>query len=378
MADKKEQIKKTTIKTADEIAQQQNYKDAQELINAVKEDLTSGSQVRMARGERAAQDFTGQLALLVLYQEIEAGYNLSAYKWINNFESVKIEAGNSKQFIRSIITGGDTYDQNQFVPNKISNPQIETTTISLYQEAADGTRSLTKYGYQYKKPITISRDVWLPYFLSGKLQEFIDDLATQLNDAYEIFRITIIQNMVTDLKTSIKNKITGTADNILSCFTNDIYPALTKMKFLSKDYNIDTAAQSVNSADKEELLILINNKTYTALNSGVLSQIFNSKLADLKTYINDENIVPTSKKLVSTTSDVAISVDGTDLIAENEVLVLNKKAIKHLYWVNAQESQSWAHNMTLELVLHVWGSFGFIPWGQGFYYKNDNLTVLPQ
>lgn len=374
----KKEIRETTIKTANELAQSKGYENAQELLNTVKADMNSDSAVKKSRASDLAGDFTKELALLVLYQEIDSEYRLGAYKFLNKFESEKIEYGNSKQYIRDIITGGETFDIDKFIPDKVTNPQIEQKTISLYETGTDGSRTLSQYGFKYKKPLTISREQWLPFFLSGKLQEFIDGIVNLVNTSFEIFRITVLQNMFSDLKISIKNKVTGTADNILSCFTNDIYPLITKMNFLQSDFNLDSTAKSLNSAGKDDLLIFVNNKTYTALNSGVLSQIFNSKLADLSSYINDDNIIPVSKKLVATDSDTAISVSNDDLIAENEILVISKNAIKQLYWVNTQESQSWAHNLTMEIILHVWGAFGFLPWAQGFYYKNDNLTVLPQ
>lgn len=370
----------TTVQTADQMAQEMGYANAQEMLSEIKDALTNGNIVSQAAAQKAATDFTGKLILLVLYQEIESRYRLEPYNWVNKFESSKIEAGNSKQFIRNVITGGDTFDANQFVPNKVSNPKIDTTIISLYTRDSSNNDNLSTYGFKYKKPLTISKQLWLPYFTSGKLQEFIDSIVKLVNDSFEIFRVTILQNMLTDAKTQINKKVTGTATNILKCFTDEIYPMLTEMNFLNSDYNINIngTSTSLNSSAKDDLLIFVSNKVYTMLNSGVLSQIYNSKMAAIEQYINSENIVPCSKKLISGDSDTPITVDTNGLIADTEILVLNKNCIKQLFWVNQNESQSWATNMTLEIVLHVWGAFGFIPWGQGFYYSNPNLIITPQ
>lgn len=371
----------TTVQTADEIAQSMGYDNAQDLLQEIKDAMTNGSIVSQQAAEQTATDFTGKLILLVLYQEIQAEYRLNPYLWINKFESSKIDAGNSKQYIRNILTGGDSFNPNQFVPQKVTNPKIDTATISLYtRDSSTLEDNLTTYGFKYKKPLTISKQMWLTYFMSGKLQEFIDSITKLVNDSFEVFRVTIIQKMIQDAKTGISKKVTGTATNILTCLTNEIYPMLTEMNFLNTDYNINMngTTTSLNSSGKDDILIFVSNKVYTMLNSGVLSNLYNAQMASIEKYINSENIVTTNKLLVSGDSDTAISVDTNALIADNEILVLNKNAIKQLFWVNQSESQSWAHNMTLELVLHVWGAFGFIPWGQGFYYTNSNLTVLPQ
>lgn len=381
MADATENTtQQTTVETADQLAQDMGYSNAQEMLSEIKDALTNGTIVSQSQAQADASEFTGKLILLVLYQEIESRYRLEPYSWVNKFESQKIEAGNTKQFIRNIITGGDTFDENQFVPTKVTNPKIDTATISLYTRDSSGNDNLSTYGFKYKKPLTISRQMWLPYFMSGKLQEFIDSIVKLVNESFEIFKITILQKMIGDAKTGISKKVTGTATNILTCFTNEIYPMLTEMNFLNSDYNINMngTTTSLNSTAKDELIIFVSNKVYTMLNAGVMSQIYNYKLANIEQYINLENIVPCSKQLISGDSDTPITIDTNALIGDNEILVLNKNCIKQLFWVNQTESQSWATNMTLQIVLHVWGAFGFIPWGQGFYYTNANLSVLPQ
>lgn len=72
------------------------------------------------------------------------------------FDDEKVEAGNTKQYIRNIITGADTYDPNMFVPAKATQPKVASTTISLYDRAEDGNVILGQNAYQFKKPLTIT------------------------------------------------------------------------------------------------------------------------------------------------------------------------------------------------------------------------------
>lgn len=365
----------TTVQTADQIAQSMGYADAQTLLTQLKDAVANGGAGSSIANDTASE-FAKKLFLLVLEQRIDSDYNLKNYRWINKFELVKMEAGNTKQFIRQIITGAESYEKNKFVPSEISDPLGDTTTISLY---ADKNETLTTYGYKYKKPVVVMRNEWVPYFISGKLQVFIDGLVKMANESYQLFKFQMIQNMIGDLKTNIANKITGTATNILTSFTNEIYPEIVNMGFLNSKYNINMngTATSLNSSNPEDLLILMNNKVYTRLNSGVLAQVYNNKLASVEEYINKENITPCAQKIVVGDSKTPISVSTDDLISENEIIVMNKESIKGIYWVEQAEQQSWAENMTVSFVFHIWGAYGFIPWGQGFYYTNPNLSVMP-
>lgn len=372
-------VKDTTVANGDAIAQEAGYANAADMVSAIKNDLASGSPVQVLAATASATDFTSKLILLTLYQTIDSEYRFSAYKFANKFESEKIDAGNTKQYMRLIATGNDSFVEGAFVPGKLSKPQLDAATINLYQSASDGSSiSLSTYGFKYLKPITIERQMWMPYFTSGKLQEFIDKVVEVVNTSFEFFKISLLQNMITDAKTNIAKKVTGTATNMLTALTQEVYPMLTEMNANQSDYNINLngTSTSINSTAKEDLLIFISNNNYTKL-TGALANVYNNELAAIQRYINDENIVPCYKKIVVGDSDTPITNSTDYLMSDNEILVLNKNAIKQLYWVNQTESQSWAQNLTIQIVLHIWGAFGFLPWGQGFYYTNPNLNVLP-
>lgn len=382
----------TTVESADAIAQQDfGYDNALDFLTALKNALDSGNVANQKLAEEQAADFTAKLIYLVLYQRIESHYNLEPYNWLNKFESQKIDAGNSHQYLATILTGNASYVDAMFVPNELTLPKIDSSMISLYDvKAADG-KTLSQYGFQYKKPLTIQKVRWLEYFKAGTLQEFIEKITQEINTSFELFKVQLIQKMITDAKalagqsasdgihTQFK-KIAGTATNMLTCFTNEIYPNIVKMRLLNSDYNLNLngVTDTIFNSSKDDLLILVSTNTYTKLNSGILANVYNNKLASISSYINDENLILTGGNIVVGDQNTAISVSNTPLIGDDEVIVLDKNAIKQLYWVESTERQSWAHNMTLEIVLHVWGAFGWIPWGKGFYYQNANLATLPQ
>lgn len=367
------------VSNGDAIAQSKGYADAAAMIESINSDLNSSNGPTKLAAEEDATDFTSKLIYLTLYQTIDGYYRQAAYKFANKFESEKIDAGNTKQFMRIIATGSDNYAEDAFIPSKLSKPQLDSATIQLYNSANEGTsKALSTYGFKFLKPLTISKNMWLPYFTSGKLQEFIDEITKLVNTSFEYFRIGVLQQMITDAKTNIAKKVTGSATNLLTALTQEVYPMLTEMNAEQSDYNINLngTSSSINSTARDDLLIFVSNNVYTKL-TGALANVYNNELASISRYINEENIIPCYKKIVVGDSDTPITTSSDYLMSDTEILVLNKNSIKQLYWVKQMETQTWAQNMTMQVVMHVWGAFGFLPWGQGFYYSNPNLAVLP-
>lgn len=372
----------TTVKnTGNALAQQKFGKPAKTLIKDLSVALKSPDIVAKTQAEFMASDFVNNLLLLVLYQEIQSEYKLEPYKWVNMFDDEKVEAGNTKQYIRNIITGADAYDPNMFIPTKATQPKVASTTISLYDRAEDGNVILGQNAYQFKKPLTITAQQWIPFFTSGKLQQFIADITKLINETYEMFKISYVQSLIMNMvKTDsgiFKKRITGKATNLLTAFTTEIFPEITRMRTqISSDYNlVATTPESINSTRKDEMIMLMNQDLYTKFVGGVLAPVFNNKLVDFGAFIPSENVFPLAKQLVVGDSDTAITA-GSDVLDTNTIIVLNKNAIKHLWWIEKTENQQWAENMAIQVVLHIWGAFGVIPWGQGFVYTNENLNKV--
>ena len=400
---KSKSIQETVLETGNNLAQEAGFESAAEFIADTNSKINSADKARSLEAMRAAGDFTSKLTLLTLYQTIDAEYNLGVYDWINKFETTKINAGNSKQYTRDILTGIEDFADAEFNPTTVTNPQCDAYTISLYSANTTSSQdaTLSTYAKRIKKPLTIQRNKWMPYFLSGKLQEFINAIIDNVRQTIFLAKYSIFQNLITKVKAGYNSSnqneglkkvfdetgrtgtvnITGKVTNILDVFTKVVFPTITDMAFLSKQYNAnihgDVQATSLNSSTKDDILILVNNKTYTKLTSGVLANVFNNKLADISKYINTDNIIPVGKKLTVGNSQTAINETNEDLIAENEVLVINKNLFKTLLFVDETGTQSYITNMSMQVVSHLWIACGIIPWGQGFVVRTDKLTVMP-
>lgn len=400
---------------ANEIAQQAGYENAQSMMQALNSDIESGSKVRSAQARTTAADFVNELLTLCFYQHIDSTTNLEVYRWTKMFDDQKIEAGNSKEYMRNIITGGSTFDSSKFVPSTATFPKTRAKVLSLFNTStSQSNQELTLYGYQFRKDLTILASQWIPYFSSGKLSEFIESQLEQIRTSVEMFKISQVEKVVTDLiginnnsdnvitddgtitpiegthvnrpenvtkgLFNISKRIRGTASNLFDAFANEIFPEIEKMEFPTSEYAIHggmTGDKPLIGSKASDLIILLNTKTYTLAKHGVPATVFNYKLVDMNNFAS--NIFKTGKKLSVPTdgNNGAVTVTTNDLIPENMVVVLHKDAIKHCFWVDETSRQSFVTNLTIQNVSHQWGALAVLPWVPAFVYTNRNLNTTP-
>lgn len=397
-----DKIRKACIDNANDLARQEGFENAKEFMRStgysMNPDNKDVSQATRLAAERKAGDFTKQLTLLTLYQTLTSEYDLKAYNWINKFEMTKIEQGNSKMFICDKLTGVKNYNEGEFVPTQSTLPQVDAHTISFYTSNTTGSAAATLHAWarKWKKPLTIERNEWVQYFLSGRLQEFISRITENVRKGLHFAKYSILQDLIVKLKTGtnsagnnqgmykIINNPAG-VNNLLDVFTKVVFPNITEMEFYNNDYNIGTVNPTGNTTTNttptttknSDILLFVNNKTYTKLTTGVLAQVFNNKLLELGYWLPKENIIPISRKITVGDENTVIVPSTEDLIPENEILVITKDAIKGLLFVDQSESQQWAENMTTQLVAHLWFVYGILPWEKGFVVRTDALTRLP-
>lgn len=373
--------KRKINEVADQVAQDMGASSAQNLISETNANLKSKSAKTVLTARQNATDFTSKLLKLMLYQEITARYDLSKYKWIEFFNDEKIEAGDGKQYIKDLLTGVDSYDINNFVPSKATLPAVDSTLIRLYNE--DG--SINKYGFTAQKPLTIFAENWFPYFISGKLMQFINTQIDLMSKSMFLYKYKALTGVIADmLKTDdstvkISKRVTGTAPNILSAFVNEIFPLVEDMQYFNNEYNLDSTknTQYMNINNREDLIMLMNRKTLFRFKNGVLANQLKNNLVSWNDVLPQENIIGTGKNINVGTSDNNITVLDTELIPENTVVILNKNVLKYLWFVEVQDSQKFVQNMSIQYVHNLWGVFGAIPWEGALIYTNDNLLTLP-
>lgn len=372
--------KKTTIQIANELANESGAKNAVEYIDTLKEDVNSKSTARAASARATALDFTQKLLRLVLYQEIKSEFNLTKYKWIDKFDDERIEAGEGKEYIKNLLTGVDIYVDDAFVPSKATNPSADAKVIKLYDDNGD----VNKYGFKALKPLTIVESKWFPYFMSGKLMQFIDEQVDIMKKSMFFYKYTVFTKLFKDLigdsdQNKISKRITGKATNILSAFVNEIFPEIENMQYFNKDFARDATknTQYPNVNNREDLLMIMNRNTLNRFKNGAMSNELNNKLINFNDVLPLENIIGTGADITVGASTDNITVADTELVPEDTVVVINKNLFKYLWFVEISDSQKFVQNMSIQFVHHLWGVFGQLDWEGAFVYKNENLKTLP-
>lgn len=377
--------KKSTQEFGNQIAQEMGANSAKELLDQAKEGLNSSSIAKQRTSKAVALDFTTKLIKLVLVQEIKSEFNLSKYQWVEYFNDEKIEAGDGKEYIKNLLTGIDSYNKNAFVPQEATPPSADAKVIRLYKD--DGT--LADYGFKALKPLTIMNNEWFQFFLSGKLMEFVDKQVDIMKKSLFFYKYNVISTVIKDLieyssnnnrtNIEISKKVTGNATNILSAFTNEIFPLIEDMQYFNNEYARDATknSQYPNVNNREDILMLMNRNTLNKFKNGAMSNTLNARLINFNDVLPLENIIGVGKDLTIGTSKDNINVANTELIPENKVLLINKNLIKYLWYVDVVDNQQFAQNMSTQFIIHLWGVAGILDWEGAILYTNDNLTTLP-
>lgn len=360
---------------SNEYAISKGYKNYSELSDKIKSLLGDNSFVNRQAGERVAGQTIYDLALLVLYQEVQTSRDAGYLDFAELFNDGYISEGNSKSYVFNMITGHSTYDKTKFIPEAATEQSVKQHIISMFKSSSSTGQVLAENAYQYKKPLTILTPNWVQYFIKNSLNQFLTDLRLSLRKEFKIFKFHKVAKFLTGL-TNIKT-IEGTAKNMFDCFSEEIIPEIQKMDFYSSDYNRDQTFKGIESAGSENVYLVAHSNIISKLRTGIKSQLYNAKLLDIGGLLDSNRVISLGNQFDIQDENTPISVTGTPYVDENTIWVFNKNLIKFLYQINTNATQSFAENLATQLVLHIWFTMDTLPWGQVFKYTNQNLKVLP-
>lgn len=375
----KRQIKAGNTAIANEMAVKYGYTDAAEAIRSISEDLKSGSAMVKDDAQKVAIDFTKQLILLCLYQNIENPL-IDTYIGAvgNKFDAGNMTEGNTMEFIVNLLTGSEQYDINAFIPKGLTLPQVLETTANMLIKETTGEIVLGPNSYRFFKPLTITAEKWLTFFMSGKLSDFIAKISELIIKSYVVYKFNKVALLITSMVPS--TKIVGKAANMFDAFSKEIFPLVADMLLFNEKYSYNSKNYALpTELNVSDLVMVISQKVKTMLTTGIQSQLFNAKMLDLDALIASGNIIVLGDKIVYPENDAGTRVSCSDVpyVDDFTVIIFEKSLIKHIGQVNRNESQAFATNLTIQLILHVWGTFAYIPWKKAVIYTNPNLTKLP-
>lgn len=361
---------KNSGKIANRLSEEFGAKNVKDFMESTNLQMKSPDLITRKTAETKAAGFVKELALLLLYQVVIDSNSIEYMNsYSNAFNDGEISEGNSKEYIVSLDTGFDSYDESKFIPSNITKPLQESTIISMF----NADKTLNKDAYQFKKSLTITEMEWLPYFKSGELKKFIDLISGKMLRSYELFKFDMLAKLLTSLVP--QKVIAGVEKDCFRCISNEVFPEIENMIKYNKDYNLLASSDYVDALNESDIMLVVGNKLLSRLKNGVESQLFNAQFfgPNSKPY----NILTLSNKLTFGDSQTAITTDASQYVDEDTIFVFDKNLIKSLIQVQKNESQAWAENMTIQLTLHVWGVVGTLPWNKIFKYTNANLKVLP-
>ena len=366
------ELKPVINEVANQIAESENT-NLETLYYNIQDQLNSNNQVTKAKGLKAAAAFVGQLTQLVLKQTIEhINPNYNRFDIIKHFRNESFNEGNSAQFILPLNTGTESYSDTPFVPNKHTDPLIEVKQIDFFQKNGN----LTDNAYQYHKPLSIRAHEWVPYFKANTLTDFVATIKAHISESIELLKIASGQKFIKEL--NLAKKVTdATSTNAYEAFI-EFFKNVQNCYDFNIDYNINGTSQNVKPSNRENLLIFINKNTLNILRNGIKTRMFKSELFDLETLFNADNVVSVGSLLKhDTDSSTAIVVDAGDIIEDNKIKVVDKRALLQFSKLFFSGEQLYNQNMTLQIDLHYWYKLDFLGWYKGFEFTADSLKVLP-
>lgn len=363
---------------ADTYAKSQGKDNIGDIVEPIRADLSSENPtVREIALENARTAVVG-LTKLILRQELFKTPNPDYMdKIINSFNDGVVNEGNSKIYDFQNATGNSAYVDNEFVPTDYTTVDADEFIIQMYNSAT-GSQQLSQQGYQFRKTLVYPAAKWIPYFKSGKLIEFIAMLEENMYFTWKCFIFNKIMDKITNTASRPSKVIRGTATNAFDAWANEILPEIRKMTTMSKNYNYKAAQTNLQFTNPSDLIIFAHPKTIQTLESGIKSQLFNAKLLDIKSILNENNLYDAGLKITVGNESQKITTHDTDYyVDENTVIILSKYALKHFTQIDRIETAFYGRNLATEFTMHKWGAMDALPWGQGFVYTNNNLNTLP-
>lgn len=431
---------------ADETAAEMGYEN----IKAAQSDLTSKMKATKDSVQRANPDLTDaqaqaranlmneratgnafklvtQILLKVLKQEIEETPSPAFLRIVDQFQEPEyLNEGNTKEYIYDSTTGVTSFDRNIKISQSIAQPSVCSTTLSMFTVNNQGQKQLTNQAFQLKAQVSIPYNEWIPFFTSGKLNEFLNKQREKLAKQWAIYKYDQILGMVSTQTASLihqatnNNQITtghynggyvlaGTTADLFQAIVKDVYPLLTNLSIMDGNYQAGGTSYNgtLTITNPEDVLILMSPKIEASLRAGIASQLYNPKVFDLKSWVNESNIwvvgnkfnIPgasqwtfnnnTITKTVTNANignyssqenanlSTAITKLDTQYLPDNCLVILNKNMIRLLLQVNTPANQFYSNNLMEDMFLHVWGVYGILPWFPFIVYSNPNLGVLP-
>ena len=367
-----ENVKKSNIEIANEVAKKSGYNSAKEMVDTVGSKLRSTNPSTRTLAEFESGNIVETLLQLVLKQEIMdhplPNYFNIAERMFDGF----LNEGNAKEYVVDNETGITTFADTKFVPENQTKKDVERYLIQMYQE--DG--QLQSKAYKFIKEQTIPQGSWIPYFKSGKLNEYISKLQQSLNKTYKMF---IYQKFCTEVVREEGKVIDDQSDNLYDALMK-LFVEINRLMEYNKDYNVKSASKQMYAPRWEDIKIFCSRAVKTYIQNGIRTQLFNAQFFGPEgRTITPEMLITLGDKIdvISTDANTVIQNTNQEWINDQTIIVMDVSRIKHIVQLDQAGAQFFQRNLTTYMSKNVWGVVDTLPWAKKIVFKNTNLRAIP-
>lgn len=367
-----ENVKKTNIEIANEVAKKSGYNSAKEMVDSVGSKLRSTNASTRALAEFESGSIVETLLQLVLKQELMdhplPNYFNIAERMFDGF----LNEGNAKEYVVDNETGITTFADTKFVPEEQTKKDVERYILQMYKE--DG--SLQDKAYKFIKDQTIPMGQWIPYFKSGNLNAYISKLQQSLNKTFKMY---IYQKFCEEVVRENGKVINDNSNNLFDALIN-LFVQINRMMEYNKDYNINTNSKQMYAPNWDDIKIFCSRAVKTYIQNGIRTQLFNVQLFGVEgRTITPEMLITLGDKInvIETDNNTVIENTTTEWIDDQTIIVMDVSRIKHIVQLDQAGAQFFQRNLTTYMSKNVWGVVDTLPWAKKIIFKNSNLRAIP-
>ena len=367
-----ENVKKTNIEIANEVAKKSGYNSAKEMVDSVGSKLRSTNASTRALAEFESGSIVETLLQLVFKQELMdhplPNYFNIAERMFDGF----LNEGNAKEYVVDNETGITTFADTKFVPEEQTKKDVERYILQMYKE--DG--SLQDKAYKFIKDQTIPMGQWIPYFKSGNLNAYISKLQQSLNKTFKMY---IYQKFCEEVVRENGKVINDNSNNLFDALIN-LFVQINRMMEYNKDYNINTNSKQMYAPNWDDIKIFCSRAVKTYIQNGIRTQLFNVQLFGVEgRTITPEMLITLGDKInvIETDNNTVIENTTTEWIDDQTIIVMDVSRIKHIVQLDQAGAQFLQRNLTTYMSKNVWGVVDTLPWAKKIIFKNSNLRAIP-
>lgn len=236
------------------------------------------------------------------------------------------------------------YDATKYLPENVKQKEILSTII----------KTVDKKIFETEVSVAIVRGAFVN---DTAFSGLIGQLVGVLEKALEVY---LLNTLTTYVKTNVKNVKTVKAGGLLKNWV-EIFDIAENMELPTKKYNLGFADPTDASVSDQ-------------------TQLNISKLTDVHLFMNPSTLNKFKREALP--SLYHIDEFGFDKfggahklpLADNEVLVLDRRAFVFFWRIRELMSQAFARNLKVVTYLHAWLRYGIIPWANGVLVTLDNAT----